>query len=187
MSRLTGLFVSLTLTFAGVSLAKAPEPEGKLLASIEIVEGFEPVRKRTGWWFYFDESPGLTGPSVTGVEYRNGKIFQVFGGGSEPELFDAVYRSGIEWFDFAEEQDLVYERIAKEAEARGEEGVVVGGVRDGARSIVSLVTDKGVVRFDAWKIGVMSDILAPKSEKMARLKKVLDQLRQFYTTSLLQF
>lgn len=189
MRRRWAYLVGVGLTFASLHCLATPpaEPRGGLLASIEKVEGWKPIKRRTGWWFYAEKTTeNLAGPIVTGYEYRDGKLVDEFGGGSEPALFAAINEAGLEQFDFEKEAAIASKRLVDQAEAQGQEPVVAG-VRDGARYVVTIVVSTGTFRYEAWNPGITSDNLAPASEKIARLKQVFDLLRGFYAVSKLPF
>ena len=186
--RFTGAVTGLVLTFAGATaLAKPPtEPPGRLLVSIEMREGWQPIKKRTGYWFYAQPMTGnLAGPLVTGYEYRDGKRVDEFGGGAEPDLVAAIEQLSLQSFDFDTEVAAARRRLAAKATDSGH--IEVCGVRDGARWEVTVHSPTGKFRLDAWNPGATADCLAPHSEKLASLDKLFDLLRAFYADAKLQF
>jgi hypothetical protein len=188
MPRLTTLLVTLTLAFAGVGVfAKPPEPRGELLASIEFVEGFEPIRKRTGYWFYAEKAPvDVAGPIITGYEYQNGKLVDEFGGGSEPALYEAINKVDLEQFDFEKEVESTTDALAAENDALYG-GPLVTGVRDGVRCVVTIVTTQGTFRYEGWNPGLVAEDRARFSPKLDKLDRVFDLLRRFYSDAKLPF
>jgi hypothetical protein len=186
MSRLSNYsLVFLMGLFGSWAVATPQNPPGELLASIEMIEGsFAPIKGRTGWWF--QREPSLAGGySVTGYEYRNGKLVDEFGGGSEDRLIDALDDIGLKQFDFdaaIESANQVMVSRAKE-----EADLVFPGVRDGARFRVTIATSAGKVVIEAWNPGSTADGLAPFNEDLSRLKRAFDLLRGFYADSKLQF
>ncbi len=186
MSRLSNyLLASLMALFGAVAVAKPPSLPGDLLASIEMIEGsFAPVKGRTGWWF--QREPSLAGGySVTGYEFRSGKLVDEFGGGSEDRLINALDEIGLTQFDFDAEVESANEVMV--SRAKEEADLVFPGVRDGARFRVTIVTSAGKVVFEAWNPGSIVDGMAPFNENFARLKRAFDLLRGFYADAKLQF
>ncbi|HEX6638407.1 MAG TPA: hypothetical protein VF033_12190 [Steroidobacteraceae bacterium] len=188
MSRVcTKIFAGALALWGVCAFSQSPEPKGELLASIEMVEGWKPIERRTGWWFYAERTTGnLIGPRITGYEYRDGKQVDEFGGGSQPDLFEAIYHAKLQAFDFEKEADIAHDRLSEQAAARDEVPFISRG-RDGARFVVTIVTAAGTFKYEGWNPGDRADALAAGSEKIARLKQVFDQLRAFYTDSKLQF
>jgi hypothetical protein len=157
-----------------------PEPPGELLASVEMVEGWKPVERRTGWWFYAQKiHPDLAAPSVTGYEYSNGKLVREFGGGTEADLYDAIRQAKLEQFDMEQETEAASNRMI---EASGAE-LFICGARDGARYRITFVTAAGRFQYELWNPDNTINCLAPASERLARLKVLLDLLRKFYADS----
>ena len=182
-----GVVAGLVLALAGTpALAKPPAPAGELLVSIEMREGWKPVKKRTGYWFYAERTSGnLVGPLVTGYEYSGGELVDEFGGGSEPDLVAEIEKLGLTSFDFDREVEIASQRLAEKNQDG--ERIVVCGVRDGARWEVTVVSGAGTFKLDAWNPGPQADCLAPVSENLAKLDKLFDLLRQFYADTKLQF
>lgn len=178
---------AMVLSLAGANaLAKAAEPPGELLASIEMLEGWKIIEKRTGWWFYAQKTTGnRAGPLITGYHYENGKLVDEFGGGSEPELFEAIHGAKLEQFDLDQEAERAGEELTRQANARGE--IFMWGLRDGARYRVTVVTAAGRFQYEDWNVQNLLDGLWPASDKFRRLKEVLDRLRSFYSDSKLWY
>lgn len=162
-------------------VAKPPaEPPGELLASVEMLEGWKPIERRTGWWFYAHKGhPDLAAPSITGYEYSNGKLVHEFGGGTAGGLYEAIRQAKLEQFDMEQEAGIATERMI---EAAGDE-LFVCGARDGARYRITFVTAAGTFQYELWNPHNTISCLAPASERLARLKVLLDLLREFYADS----
>ncbi len=172
------------LACASVSaVAKAPpDPPGELLASVEMLEGWKPIKRRTGWWFYAHKSHSdVVAPLVTGYEYSDGKLVREFGGGTESELYDAIRHAKLEQFDREQEAGAANERLMEAASAKDD--IFVCGARDGARYRITFATESGTFQYELWNPDNTISCLAPASDRLARLKVLLDLLRKFYADS----
>jgi len=177
------LFITL---FAGGCIAAPPEtsnaPQERLLASIRLTESASrgPVDKKHGFFFYVVVPPqGIIGPVLEGREFRDGRLVDEFGGGSgSADVIAAIEKVGLTPFDFDAEVEAITARLLREAQARDE--VLVTRGRDGAEWEVIVATSGGELRLRAWNPRDTINQLAPHSENIAKLKRVLDLLSQYY-------
>lgn len=177
------LLIACALTLLGCTSSRGVVPEGVLLASILVVEDAHsgPSKGRTGVVFLVRELPtNAVGPVLEGYEYRDGKVVDAFGGGSDSRgVIEAIKRSNLEPFDFQQEVTSATARLRKEAEGRDEQ-LILGGSRDGALWEIVVLTEKGRLSIRERNPGGSIDAYAPYSEHLARLKLVMDQLALYY-------
>jgi hypothetical protein len=96
----------------------------------------------------------------------------VGGGFDSKEVLKAIADVGLEPFDFQKE-------VEKEAEHRGKQYEPFM-VLDGAEYEIVVMTDKGKFSLREWDPGYKIDTYAAYSPKIAKLKKVLDILAEYY-------
>jgi hypothetical protein len=185
------LIIVICLFAAGCSTAKrevvARLPLGTLFAEIRLTEGafFGVEKGRSGFFFYVEEDNGIAGPRLTGYRYKHDSLVGVLGGGSDSrDTVFALRAIGFEPFDYAAEVKSCEARIQAEAKARGEQ-VFAPFVLDGAEYEIVIVTQTGRFTLREWNPRVSIDYYAQHSEKIAKLKAVLDILAKYY--GLLEF
>ncbi|MEM9159969.1 MAG: hypothetical protein AAGB46_13065, partial [Verrucomicrobiota bacterium] len=107
--------------FADVEL---PEPEGVLLMSIELKESaFSGVPAGKHGYFLYVKDAGafVRGPLVTGYRYDNGKLIDVFGGGSSGSVWflEKLEDLGVRPFEYS--SALASARILESQDSSGVE------------------------------------------------------------------
>lgn len=179
------LAVIICLMVAGCTTAQRStreEPAGTFFAEIRLTAGaLSGVEKsRTGFAFYIEENDGIAGPRLTGYRYKRGERVQTFGGGSDSaDTVRALRFLGLRPFDFSAEVKLCASRLETEAKARGEE-FLPPFVLDGAEYEIVIATPDGQFRLKEWNPGFAIDYYSPHSSDIAKLKKTLDALSQYY-------
>ena len=138
-----------------------------------------PIRRKTGFEFHVNASPGVGGPFLEGEEYRDGKLVDSFdAGSSSASVIEAIEKVGLPPFDFDREVSAVVARLEKEAGQRGEDFLVLGS-RDSPEWEIVIVTRSG--RFSVRNLDAGSiDVYAEYSENLAKLKTVIDLLAVYY-------
>jgi hypothetical protein len=160
----------------------ARPPQGALFAYVKVTGGLFDGRRKgdTGFFFYVENEPGIAGPVLSGYQYQNGELRDVFGGGSDSEKTVKVIAAvGFEPFDFKSEVELVVDRLTKEAEIRGK-SFRRPQVLDGAEYEIRVVTTKGDFVLREWNPGYEIEFFATHSDKIAKLKSVIDLLALDY-------
>jgi hypothetical protein len=142
------------------------------------------VERKTGFVFSTEPIPTGTAGEVIralrGDEYRDGRRVESFGGGTESATFVAsIANVGLVPFDFDAEVAQVTARLSREAEQRGDTFLEPQG-RDGNEWEITIATQAGMFTLRAWNPRASIDAYAPYSDKLARLKAVLDLLAQYY-------
>lgn len=147
-------------------------PEGVLLASVRLTEGAfsGQTQGNTGHFYYVRDSANGAGSRLTGYRYENGVVRERLGGASaSASVVRAIRDVGLEPFDFAAELAATVER----------HDLMLPFTLDGAEYEITIRTSTGVFVLRAWNPGPTIDALAPHSEKIAKLKAVLDLLAQY--------
>jgi hypothetical protein len=184
MRHLVAAFGMLALLSAGSVNAgeiEGPRPVDRLLASIRITESSHhgPVKHNQGFFFYVRPGEHALGYTLEGYEVDKGKVVDAFGGASESrEVIAAIEAVGLRPFDFEAESTRILDQLAREA--AGQDRIFVHGARDGAEWEIVIVTGAGRFQMKAWNPRGTIDLCAPRSENIARLKKVLDLLAAYY-------
>jgi hypothetical protein len=157
------------------------KPKGNLLVSIRKTEGSftGSVKRDTGYFFYVETEPAGSDPTLTGYHIVDGDIKEEFGGSDSKEVLKAIAAVGLEPFDYQKEVQTVTARFEKEAQQRGEQYIAPMAL-DGAEYEIIIVIDKGKLSLREWNPGSTIDAYAAYSPKIAKLKKVLDILAQYY-------
>ncbi len=157
-------------------------PVGTFFAEIRLTAGafFGVEKSRTGFAFYIEENNGIAGPRLTGYRYKRGERIQIFGGGSDSaDTVKALRSVGLRPFDFAGEVKSCAARLQAEAKARGED-FIPPFVLDGAEYEIVITSPDGPFRLKEWNPGFAIDYYASHSPDIAKLKKTLDILSQYY-------
>ena len=112
--------------------------------------------------------------------YKRGERIQIFGGGSDSaDTVKALRSVGLRPFDFAGEVKSCAARLEAEAKARGDD-FIPPFVLDGTECEIVIVTPDGPFRLQEWNPGFAIDYYASHSPDIAKLKKTLDLLSQYY-------
>jgi hypothetical protein len=141
--------------------------------SIRVTEGAfsGPTQGATGYFFHLREMANGGGSRLTGYRYENGVRREDFGGASgSAGVVLAIREVGLEPFDFAAE---VADTVARD-------DLMLPFVLDGAEYEIAIHTSTGVFELRAWNPEPTIHAIAPHSEKIAKLKAVLDLLAQYY-------
>jgi len=172
----------LTVGCTTVQRSTREEPIGAFFAEISLTAGaFSGEEKsRTGFAFYIEENDGIAGPRLTGYRFKRGERVQIFGGSSDSASTVAALRQiGLRPFDFAAEVKSCASRLEADAKSRGEE-FIPPFVLDGAEYEIVISTPEGPFHLKEWNPGFTIDYYAPHSPAIAKLKKTLDILSQYY-------
>jgi len=177
--------IAICLLAAGCSTSirdvAARPPSGTLFAEIRLTEGaFSGVEKgRSGFFFYIEEDDGIAGPRLTGYRYVHDSLVGLLGGGSDSrDTVLALRAIGLEPFDYTAEVKSCEARIQAGAKARGEQ-IMPPFVLDGAEYEIVVVTPNGRFVLKEWNPGASIDYYASHSDKIAKLKAVLDILAKY--------
>lgn len=157
-------------------------PRGTFFAEITRKQGaFSGAEKhRTGFGFYIEENDRAAGPTLIGYRYERGSRVRVIGGGSASrEVVAALRAVGLRPFDFAAEVDACDARFQAAAKSRGEVYFAPYTV-DGAEYDIVIATPSGEFSLKRWNPGPAINYYASYSADIAKVKRVLDLLAQYY-------
>lgn len=169
--RLLVLVVSVAVLVGCAAPAHAPGPRGKVVFSIRLTKGaFTGVPKgNTGVFFYEDDR------LITCYRMRDGDVIEVAGGGSDSTsaLRGGLERIHFEAFDFEAELKTAAQRLEEKAKHDGT-SILHLATLDGAEYEITYDFGRVSFRIQKWNPIPEIDYYAPHSEKLAKLKAVID-------------
>lgn len=159
-----------------LDLDKLPKQEP--LVSIMITQGAfsGPVSALTGWVFYYVEPDPSYGSFLRGYRLVNGKIRETTLDSTytTAEIMKAIQAIDFKPFDWAPEEAVARERLSKTLQE--DEGVAIPATLDGAEYEIIINSKHGRFCMRMWNPMPLIDFYAPYSEKIDKLKRVIDTL-----------
>ena len=172
---------SILLAIAGCSSPSQESsklPKQEPLVSIMITQGAfsGPVKAPTGWVFYVEQSlPPAQGAILRGYRLVEGKIRETTLSGSyTAKVIAAIEAIDFEPFDWDSEVAIAQKRLGETLQEG--EGVGIPMTHDGAEFEIVINSKRGRFRMREWNPQPFIDFYAPYSEKIDKLKRVIDTL-----------
>jgi len=135
-----------------------------------------PVKAPTGWVFYVEQDTlPAQGPILRGYRLVNGEIREAtLSGTYTAKIIKAIEAIDFEPFDWDSEVVIAQKQLGKTLQEG--EGVGIPTTRDGAEYEIVVNSKRGRFRMQEWNPNPLIDFYAPYSEKIAKLKRVIDTL-----------
>lgn len=175
------LIAMAALIVSGCSTSFATNPnletDGKLYASIRLVENVTGLEKRNTGFFFRVETLGGTFPKdiLSGYRYDKGKLIEKFE--VSDETFAKIRETKLAPFDYADEIEIAGKKELKK------EGIFTLYGRDGAKWEIIIITKNGTIQITDWNILEGLDWSSQHSEKLREIKLIIDALALDYGLS----
>lgn len=169
--------VFIVCILAGCSSLETKPTNGDLFVSIMMTESAHGgiAHKKHGFEFYIEVPPPTTlGPFLHGYRYENGKLVEEFGQGSAGGNFIREIQE-LEFQPFNYEAELM-----KAEKAAQQDYPVIGGVRDGARWELKVITETGEFYLHQWNPESIIALMAPYNQNFEKLDQIIKILQRYY-------
>jgi hypothetical protein len=181
VGKMRAALVSVVLLFAfGCSSPSRVStlPKQAPLFSLTVTQGAfsGPVTQTTGWLFFVEDSAPIKGPFLSGYRLVHGEVREILSRGSaSAEVVAAIEAIDLEPFDWKTEVEAANARFVKSFEGK-DEGMTAPMTLDGAEWELTIITKHGRFSMREWNPGPQIDFYAAHSEKISKLKRVIDTL-----------
>ena len=158
--------------------------KGELLGSLVLkrtVFRAQPKSGDYGFSIYVDRNaPGVNGPMVCVFRIEAGTPIEVVYDTQRSKRFmQSLAAIHFEPFDFTKEVKIAEDRAMEEAKSRGTH-FYPPTCMDGAEYQITITTADGAFSVSEWNPSDVIDVYAAYSEKIQKLKQVLDLFAEYY-------
>ena len=178
MKKYIQIIVIILLPFIGWA-----EPRGEVIFSVTLLEGSRTGihTNKTGIFFYLDDQGPKYGSSVAGYQFKDGKIVDVFGGGTygSRELLENLNSIKIKPFDCQYEIETTIITQKENAKKNGTK-FKMPIVLDGAKYKIYYSHNDVTVSLTDWNPSPKVFYLAEFNGNLHQLKEVIDLFATYY-------
>jgi len=178
-----GVLLGVAGCSASSDLDELPKQE-PLVSIMKTEDAFSgPAKAPTGWLFYAQQAPPkVIGPFLQSFQLSQGKIVgSHLEGSASADIIEAIEAVDFEPFDWKSEAVIAEARLKedliRQATLQGKDVAYMPPVTlDGAEYEIIINSKRGRFSMREWNPWPEIDYYAPYSEKIAKLKRVIDTL-----------